>query len=40
MLTRKAESSGACARRGLLEHLAEALYEASLRRTLESIKTH
>ena len=40
MLTRKAVSPGACARRGLLEQLAEALYEASLRRTLKSIKTH
>jgi hypothetical protein len=40
MLTRKAESSGASARRGLLEQLAEALYEASLRHTLKSIKTH
>jgi hypothetical protein len=40
MLTRKAEPSGASARRGLLEQLAEALYEASLRRTLKSIKTH
>jgi hypothetical protein len=40
MFTRKAESSGACARRGLLEQLAEALYEASLRYTLKSVKTH
>lgn len=40
MLTRKVESSGACARRGLLEELAEAIYEASLRHTLKSIKTH
>ena len=40
MLTRKAESSGACARKGLVEQLAEALYEASLRNTLKSIKTH
>ena len=40
MLTRKVESSGASARRGLFEQLAEALYEASLRRTLKSIKTH
>ncbi len=40
MLTRKVESSGACARRGLLEQLAAALYEASLRHTLKTIKTH
>ena len=40
MLTRKVESSGAAARRGLLEQLAEAIYEASLRHTLKSIKTH
>jgi len=40
MLTRKAESSGATARGGLLEQLAEALYEASLRHTLKCIRTH
>ena len=40
MLTRVAESSVASARRGLLEQLAEAIYEASLRRTLKSLKTH
>jgi hypothetical protein len=40
MLTRKVESPGASARRGFLEQLAEALYEASLRHTLKSIKTH
>jgi len=40
MLTRKVESPGAHAPKGLLEQLAEALYEASLRRTLKSIKTH
>ena len=40
MSTRKAEFSGASVRRGLLEQLAEALYEASLRHTLKSIKTH
>jgi hypothetical protein len=40
MLTRQAESSGAPGRRGLLEQLAEALYEASLRHTLKSIKPH
>jgi hypothetical protein len=40
MLTRKAESPGALPRKGLLEQLAEALYEASLRHTLKSIKTN
>jgi hypothetical protein len=40
MTTRKAEFSGASERRGLVEQLAEAIYEASLRRTLKSIKTH
>jgi hypothetical protein len=40
MLTRRAESQGALARRGLMEQLAEAIYEASLRHTLKSIKTH
>ncbi len=40
MLTRKVESSGACARTGLLKQLAEVLYEASLRHTLKTIKTH
>jgi hypothetical protein len=40
MLTRTAESSGASARRGFLEQLADAIYEASLRRTLKSLKTH
>jgi hypothetical protein len=40
MLTRKVESSGASTRRGLFEELAEAFYEASLRHTLKSIKTH
>jgi hypothetical protein len=40
MLTRKVESSSASARRGLLKQLAEAFYEASLRHTLKSIKTH
>jgi hypothetical protein len=38
MLTRKVESSGACARRGLLEQLAEAIYEASLRHTLKWLR--
>ena len=40
MLTRKAESPGATAPKGLLEQLAEALYEASLRHTLKTLKRH
>ena len=40
MVTRKAECPGASERKGLLEQLAEAIYEASLRRTLKSLKTH
>jgi len=40
MLTRKAECPSASERRGLMEQLAEAIYEISLRRTLKSIKPH
>jgi hypothetical protein len=34
------ERSGAHARKGLFDLLANAVYEASLRRTLRSIKAH
>lgn len=34
------ERSGVCPRRGLIERIAEAIYEASLRRTLKAIKAH
>jgi hypothetical protein len=37
---KRLEPSSAPARRGLIEWLADAVYEASLRRTLRSIKTH
>jgi hypothetical protein len=34
------ESSGASTRKGLIGWLADAIYEASLRRTLRAIKAH
>ena len=34
------ECFGARARKGLIERIAEAIYEASLRRTLRSIRAH
>jgi hypothetical protein len=37
---RRPERSGAPAPKGLIGWLADAIYEASLRRTLRSIKTH
>jgi len=37
---KRLERSSAHARRGLFDRLANAIYEASLRRTLRSIKAH
>ncbi|MGB8548747.1 MAG: hypothetical protein WCD82_11220 [Xanthobacteraceae bacterium] len=37
---KRLERSGADARKGLIGWLADTIYEASLRRTLRSIKAH
>ena len=37
---KRLERSGAHARKGLFDLLADAIYEASMRRTLRSIKQH